>query len=152
MRKIPSETFAAGLAGDSRGASAGIFMRKSMGVVQRQEMGMSYDLPGKILGKSLENLGASESWEFMGHEWGFALNTLGIFVKGTFTYTQAIAGLITPLLSHASGSCYIMFKLSDIIRHPQRKFMEKLGLLSGIFLWKINENHENRDFPIYRLR
>jgi len=64
---------AAGLAGDSRGASAWIFMGKNG--AQRQEMGMSYDLPGKIV----EKLGF-ESWEFMGHEGGFAKKTLGIFV------------------------------------------------------------------------
>ena len=83
-------------------------------------------------GKSWKNWASNpgNSWDMKGdlpkkHSGDFC------FV-GTSTYTQAIAGLITPLLSPASGSCYDMFKLSDIIRHPQRKFMEKLRLLSGM--------------------
>ena len=74
------ESWAAGLAGDSRGASAGIFMGKSMGVVQRQEMGMSYDLPGKILEKSWKSWASNpgNSWDMNGDLpkktlWGFVL-------------------------------------------------------------------------------
>jgi hypothetical protein len=118
------------------------FLLEIHGGVHRQEMGMSYDFKGKSWKNWASNPG--NSWDMNGdlpqkHSGDFC------FV-GTSTYTQAIAGLITPLLSPASGSCYIMFKLSDIIRHPQRKFME-----IGITLWHMFvENHESRDFPIYR--
>ena len=128
MRKIPSWEFGCRSCRRFKRSISLDFYGKKWGSTSRK-WGCHMICPGKIVGKNWAS-NPGNSWDMKGdlpkkHSGDFC------FV-GTSTYTQAIAGLITPLLSPASGSCYDMFKLSDIIRHPQRKFMEKLRLLSGM--------------------